>query len=67
MSIYITYLKNGVYPVIKIVRCLFTLIVESTENAIWLLSKRAYPVGGRLVRRLREDWLECLGLLMNLL
>ena len=39
-----------------------TLIVESTENATWLLLKRAYPVGGRLVHRLREDWLECVGL-----
>jgi len=40
----------------------FTLIVESTENATWLLLKRAYPVGGRPVHRLREDWLECMGL-----
>jgi len=33
---YLHYLskKNCVYPVIKIVRCLFALIVESTENAI---------------------------------
>jgi len=27
----------------------FSLIVECTENATWLLLKRAYPVGGRLV------------------
>ena len=40
----------------------FTLIVESTENAIWLLLKRAYSIGGRLVHRLREDWLECMWL-----
>ena len=40
----------------------FTLIVESTEIATWLLLKRAYPVGGRLVHGLREDWLECMGL-----
>jgi len=26
------------------------------------LLKRAYPIGGRLVHRLREDWLECMGL-----
>ena len=43
----------------------FTLIVESTENAIWLLLKHAYTVGGRLVYRLREDWLECMGLLVR--
>jgi len=24
--------------------------------------KRAYPIGGRLVQRLREDWLEWMGL-----
>ena len=36
-----------------------TLIVESTENAIWLLLKSAYPIGDRLVHRLREDWMEC--------
>ena len=40
----------------------FTLIVESTENATWLLLERAYPIGGRLVHRLREDWLECMEL-----
>jgi len=32
----------------------FTLIVESTDNAIWLLLKSAYPIGGRPVHRLRE-------------
>ena len=40
----------------------FTLIVESTENVTWLLLKRAYPVVDRLMHRLREDWLECVGL-----
>ena len=30
----------------------FTLIVESTENATWLLLERAYPIGGRLVHSL---------------
>ena len=40
----------------------FTLIVESTENATLLLLKRAYPIGGRLVHRLKEDWLGCMGL-----
>jgi len=40
----------------------FILIVESTENATCLLLKRAYTIGGRLVHRLREDWLECVGL-----
>ena len=40
----------------------FTLIAESTENATFLLLKRAYPIGGRLVHRLRDDWLECMGL-----
>jgi len=38
----------------------FTLIVESTENATWLLLKCAYHIGGRPVHRLREDWLECM-------
>jgi len=28
----------------------FTLIVESTENATWLLLELAYPVGGHLVQ-----------------
>jgi hypothetical protein len=36
----------------------FTLIVESTENAIWLLLKSAYRIDGRPVHRLREDWME---------
>ena len=40
----------------------FTLIVESTKNATWLLLKHAYPKGRRLVRGSREDWLECVGL-----
>jgi len=39
-----------------------TLIVESTENTTWLLLKRAYPIGGRLVHRLGEDWLEWNGI-----
>ena len=30
-----------------------TLIVESTENATWLLLESAYPIGGRPVHRLR--------------
>ena len=34
----------------------FTLIVESTENATWLLLESAYPIGGRPVHRLRDDW-----------
>ena len=40
----------------------FTLIVESTENATWLLLKSAYPIGGRPVYRLGEDWMECMEL-----
>jgi len=50
------------------VRCLFTLsiyftlIVESTENATFLLLKSAYHIGDRLVHWLREDWLEFMGL-----
>jgi len=43
MSIYITYLKDCVYPVIKIVLSIyFILTVESTENATSLLLKGAY-------------------------
>jgi len=38
----------------------FTLIVESTENATWLLLKIAYPIGARFVHRLKEDGLECI-------
>jgi len=40
----------------------FASIVESTENATWLLLKRAYTVGGHPVR---ENWLECMGLFIR--
>jgi len=40
----------------------FVLIVESTENATSLLLEIAYPVRGRPVHRLREDWMECMEL-----
>ena len=39
-----------------------TLIVRSTENATLLLLKCAYPIGDRSVHRLRDDWLEYMGL-----
>ena len=53
MSICIVYLKNCIYQVIKILRRLFyfTLIVESKENATWLLLESAYPIGD-----LAEKW-----------
>ena len=64
MSIYIAYLKKVVYIQLLsfAVSIYFTLIVESTENAIWLLLKSACPVGGRPVHSLREDWMECMEL-----
>ena len=40
----------------------FILIIESTENATWLLLESAYPIGGRPLHRLREDWMECMEL-----
>ena len=40
----------------------FTLILESTENVTWLLLNCAYPIGSRPVHKLKEDWLECIGL-----
>jgi len=48
-----------------VVSIYFTLIVESTENPTTLLLKHAYLIGGRLAHRLREDWLECMGLLVR--
>jgi len=45
MSIYITYLKKTcVYPVIKIVWCMFTLIVASSENTTHSIVK-TIPMG----------------------